>query len=119
MPNDNRPSTKVMEERVRTWNASEQSTRDWQAERWRRSRRILETYDPGTRRVLLEYWNSHRWLPAEASYLLDMLNRFQKGRLIIVDGHLEPARITISVAEATAVGFGRKPVARGWLGPPA
>ena len=108
-----------MEERVQTWNDSEQSTRNWHAERWRRSRRILETYDARTRRILLEYWNSHRWLPADASYLLDMLNSFQKGRLIIVDGHLEPARITISVAEATAVGFGRKPVARGWLGPRA
>ena len=113
------PIDQVMQERVRTWNASEQSTRDWHAERWRRSRRILETYDPGTRRVQLDYWNTHRWRPAEASYLLDMLSSFEKGRLIVVDRHLEPARITISVAEVTAVGFGRKPVARGWLGPPA
>lgn len=76
----------------------------------------LESYDPGTRCALLTYWNGHRWLPADAGYLLDMLGGFKRGRLVMMDGAIQPARVVISVAEATAVGWGRKPVARGWLG---
>ena len=106
----------LMEDRVRAWGVSEQSARDWQAQRWREARRILESYDTGTRCALLTYWNDHRWLPADASYLLDMLGGFKRGRLVMVDGAIQPARVVISVAEATAVGWGRKPVARGWLG---
>ena len=106
----------LMEDRVRAWGVSEQSARDWQAQRWREARRILESYEPETRCALLTYWNGHRWLPADASYLLDMLGGFKRGRLVMVDGAIQPARVVISVAEATAVSWGRKPVARGWLG---
>ena len=77
---------------------------------------MLESYDPETRCALLTYWNGHRWLPADASYMLDMLSGFMRGRLVLVDGAIQPARVVISVAEATAGGWGRKPVARGWLG---
>jgi hypothetical protein len=110
---------RLMEDRVKAWGVTEQNTRDWHAQRWREARRILDAHDPETRRVLLAYWNSHRWLPADANYLLDMLTSFKRGRLVIVDGLVQPARVVISVAEATAVGWGRKPVAHGWLGPPA
>lgn len=110
---------RLMQDRVKAWVVTEQSTRDWQAQRWRRARRLLDGYDPETRRALLDYWNGHRWLPADATYLLDMLGCFKRGRLVMVDGAIQPARIVISAAEATAVGWGRKPVARGWLGPPA
>ena len=109
----------LMQDRVKAWGVTEQSMRDWKAQRWREARRILDGYDPETRRALLDYWNGHRWLPADATYLLDMLGGFKRGRLVMVHGAIQPARIVISAAEATAVGWGRKPVARGWLGPPA
>ena len=110
---------RLMEDRVKAWGVSEQHMRDWHAQRWREARCILDAHDPETRRALLTYWNGNRWLPADASYLLDMLGGFTRGRLIIVDGAIQPARVVISAAEATAVGWGRKPVARGWLGPRA
>ncbi len=110
---------RLMEDRVKAWGLSEQAIRDWQARRWREARRLLDAYDPETRRALLTYWNSHRWLPADASYLLDMLGGFRRGRLVIIDGAIQPARVVIPVAEAIAVGWGRKPIARGWVGPPA
>lgn len=109
----------LMQDRVKAWGATEQSARDWQAQRWRQARRTLDAHDPETRRALLAYWNGHRWLPGDASYLLDMLHGFTRGRLVMVDGTIQPARVVISAAEATAVGWGRKPVARGWLGSPA
>jgi hypothetical protein len=106
----------LMDDRVKAWGVSELNTRDWHAQRWREARRMLDAHDPETRRALLAYWNSHRWLPGDASYLLDMLDGFRRGRLVIIDDAIQPARVVISVAEATAVGWGRKPVARGWLG---
>jgi hypothetical protein len=108
----------LMQDRVNAWGVTEQNSRDWQARRWREARRTLDGYDPETRRALLTYWNGHRWLPAGASYLLDMLHGFNRGRLVLLNGTVQPAHIVISVAEATAVGWGRKPVARGWLGRP-
>jgi hypothetical protein len=110
------PIDQVMQDRVRTWGTTEQSSRDGQAARWREGRRRLDACDPTTRRALLDYWNNDRWLPGDATYLLDMLHRFDMGRLIIVEGRVQPARIAISVGEATDVAPGRKPVARGWLG---
>jgi hypothetical protein len=109
----------LMQDRVNAWGVAEQSSRDWQARRWREARRTLDSHDPETRRALLNYWNGHRWLPADASYLLDMLHGFSRGRLLLVDGAIKPARMVISVAEATAIGWGRKPAARGWLDSPA
>src|SRR4051794_1911530 len=61
---------RLMEDRVKAWGVSEQNTRDWHAQRWREARRVL-----------LAYWNSHRWLPADASYLLDTLTSFKRRRL--------------------------------------
>jgi hypothetical protein len=110
---------RLMQDRANAWGTTEQASRDWQARRWREARRTLDAYNPETRRALLDYWNGQRWLPADASYLLDMLHGFSRGRLLLVDGVIQPARIVISVAEAAAVGWGRKPAARGWLGPPA
>lgn len=105
---------RLIEDRVKAWGVSEQNTRDWHAQRWRQARRPLDAHDAQTRRALLDDWNGHRWLPADASYLLDMLDGFRRGRLVIVDGAVQPARVVISVAKTTAVGWDRKPVARGW-----
>jgi len=106
----------LMHDRVQAWGASEQNTRNWQARRWREARQLLQAYNPGTRQALLKYWNGHRWLPGDASYLLDMLHGFKHGRLILIEGAIQPARTVISTAEAAAVGWGRKPLSRGWFG---
>ncbi len=110
------PIDEVMAERVKAWAATEQSQRDMRARRWRAARRILALYAHDINRALLAYWNNHRWLPGDPSYLLDALHRFETGRLVIIDGAIVPTRVVISVAEFTPVDYGRKPIARGWLG---
>ena len=83
---------------------------------WRRARRDLDRRDPATRQTLLDYWNRHRWLPGDPTYLLDMLHGFDSGRLRIVEGQVQPAKVVISVAEAMDMPTAAKPVAGGWLG---
>lgn len=85
---------RLMDGRVKAWGITEQNTRDWHAQRWREARRILDAHDPETRRALLTYWNSHRWLPGDASYLLDMLDGFRRGRLIIIDDPSNPPALS-------------------------
>jgi hypothetical protein len=63
----------VMNARVSNWIVTMQRERDRRAVCWRRARRALEGYEPALRRALLTYWNSHRWLPGDPSYLLDIL----------------------------------------------
>ena len=83
---------------------------------WRAGRRRIEAYPDDIRRALLTYWNTDRWLPGDPSYLLDMLHRFDTGRLILDEGVIRPARVVISLAEATAMEGDRKPMSGGWLG---
>ena len=106
----------VMTERVAAWTKTEREERDRRARAWRKARRALDAdHDPDTRRTLLDYWNAHRWLPGDPSYLLDMLHGYAKGRLVIDDGQVRAARSIISPAEAVAA-FGRpKPSASGWF----
>ena len=108
-----------MKERITAWDASEQAGRDQRARQWRTARRRIDSYLAGTRRALLAYWNGHRWRPGDPSDLLDVLHGFDRGRLIIVDGTIRPARVAISVAEATALEGRRNPVACGLFGRPA
>ena len=106
----------VMRARVLTWTSVVQQDRDRRAASWRRGRRSLEGYEPALRCALLTYWNSHRWLPGDPSYLLDMLHGYETGRLTFDDGQIRPCRIVIPVSDATA-GFDKpKPVSGGWLG---
>jgi hypothetical protein len=106
----------VMNARVSHWIVTTQRDRDRRAASWRRARRAIEEHEPALRRALLTYWNSHRWLPGDPSYLLDMLHGYETGRLVLDDGQIRPARIVIPVSEAAAA-FGKpKPVAGGWLG---
>ena len=44
-----------------------------QAETWRRARRALFALPTQRRRELTREWNEHRWLPGDASYLLEFL----------------------------------------------
>jgi hypothetical protein len=105
----------VMTARVSNWILTIQRDRDRRAACWRRARRALDETEPTRRRALLTYWNCHRWLPGDPSYLLDMLHGFETGRLVFDDGQIRPARTVIPVGEAVAA-FGKsKPVSGGWL----
>jgi hypothetical protein len=106
----------IMSERVERWDDSERTDRARRATLWREGRRRIDAHPDEIRRALLAYWNNHRWLPGDPSYLLDMLHGFKNGRLIFADGAIRPARITIAVSEATAMERGRKPISGGWLG---
>ena len=105
-----------MATRVAKWIAWQQQDRDRRASLWRRARRDLDRRDPATRQTLLDYWNRDRWLPGDPTYLLDMLHGFDSGRLRIVEGQVQPAKVVISVAEAMDMPTAAKPVAGGWLG---
>lgn len=107
----------VMTERVAAWIKTERDERARRAGAWRKARRALDAdHDTATRRALLDYWNAHRWLPGDPSYLLDMLHGYARGRLVIDNGQVRAARSVISPAEAVAA-FGRpKPPASGWFG---
>ncbi len=106
----------VMTTRVANWIVLEQEGRDRRAAQWREGRALLDQHKPATRRALLDYWNGHRWLPGNPTYLLDLLNGFDRGRYVIDDGRLRPAVITIPVSQAVAAFGPAKPVAGAWLG---
>lgn len=108
-----------MADRFAHWSHWEQRDRDHRAAKWREARTILEGHAPVTRRALLEYWNGHRWLPGDPSYLLDLLHGFERGRYLIENGRLRPAVVTIPVSAAVAAFGPPKPMARAWLGKPA
>ena len=106
----------VMATRVVQWIAWEQRDQDRRAADWRKARAALDRHAPATRRTLLDYWNGHRWLPGDPMYLLDLLHGFSKGRLLIEDGQIRPAAVTIPVSEAVAAFGPSKPAAAGWFG---
>ena len=107
----------LMASRVERWNVIQQQTRDTRAQRWRRARRELDLHPPPVRAALLAYWNGHRWLPGDPVYLLDALHEFRTGQLVLVDGKVERARVTISASEALAAFGSPKPRAREWIVP--
>ena len=64
----------VMDRREQCWVVTEQANRDRRAGQWRKARRDIEDRERKVQRALLTYWNQHRWLPGDLSYLLDMLH---------------------------------------------
>lgn len=72
---------RVMEERADRMARTEQSSRDYRAGKWREARHRLYGYGDNIRPILLSYWNNHRWLPGDPSYLLDMLHMYDRGKL--------------------------------------
>ena len=106
----------VMTARVTHWIASEQRDRDRRAAQWREGRATLDGHDLATRRALLDYWNGHRWLPGDPTYLLDLLHGFETGRYVIDNRQLRPVSITISVSQAVAAFGPPKPLAGAWFG---
>ncbi len=75
----------VMDTRISTWITSQQRERDRRAGLWRKGRRLLDAHPPTIRSALLANWNKDRWLPGDPTYLLDMLHRFNIGRLILME----------------------------------
>lgn len=107
----------VMDTRVSTWITSQERERDRRADLWRQGRRGLEAHPPTIRSALLAYWNKDRWLPGDPTYLLDLLHGFSTGRLVLKEGSIQPARITVFRSESLAAFETSKPRAQGWLAP--
>lgn len=71
----------VMGERRERWASQEVKQRQSRAIKWREGRAKLHQYPAAQRRRLLDFWNRHRWFPADPVYLLEMLNMYDGGRL--------------------------------------
>jgi hypothetical protein len=85
----------VMAGRAAQWEKVEAQQRSSRAAAWREARRRLARFDDTTRGVVLAYWNGHRWLPGDPSYLLDTMHSFERGRLVLDGGTLRPAQIVL------------------------
>ena len=70
-----------MEKRLAQMAKTDQIMRDHRPKSWRQARRQLAGYGDNIRPILLDYWNTHRWLPGDPSYLLGMLHSYDIGRL--------------------------------------
>jgi len=105
----------VMTERAARWAEIDQRWRDMRAADWRRTRVQLSSLPGDIRQAMLRYWNGHRWLPGDPSYLADAIHRLRTGALLFINGEIVPARVTIGAAEAELSAPIRKPVAKVWL----
>ena len=86
----------VMGARAAQWETAEAQQRASRAAAWREARRRLARFDDATRAVVLAYWNGHRWLPGDPSYLLDTIHSFERGRLVLEAGTLRPAQTVLA-----------------------
>lgn len=105
----------LMTERSNRWEKTEQDWRDTRAAQWRKARAAIASLPADEHDAVLRYWNTHRWLPGNPSYLLGCLHEMRTGRLVIQHDTLVRVRVTITAAEATAIDITRKPFASGWL----
>lgn len=55
-----------------------QRLRDLQAATWRRSRQRLRSMQPTLRAQVINMWNAG-WLPADATYLADLITQAERG----------------------------------------
>lgn len=78
----------VMEARARHWIARERTTRTERATLWWAARARLNRLPEPQRTAFLSYWNRHRWLPGDPTYLAGELHSFEVGRLILHDGKI-------------------------------
>jgi hypothetical protein len=85
----------VMAERAAQWEKTEAQQRASRAAAWREARRRLAGFNDATRAVVLAYWNGHRWLPGDPSYLLDAMHSFERGRLVLDGDTLRPVQIVL------------------------
>lgn len=71
----------VMAERAARWARLEQERRDRRAAKWREARRRLAGLGHNLHPRVLHYWNTHRWLPGEPTYLLGVIHSIEVGNL--------------------------------------
>ena len=70
----------VMADRAAKWALWEADDRAQRAARWRRARTRLFSYGDNVRAALLAAWNDAPY-PADPVYFLDMMDRYDSGRL--------------------------------------
>ncbi|MFD1034138.1 hypothetical protein ACFQ15_05685 [Sphingomonas hankookensis] len=75
----------VIAHRHRVWPIAEQNRRDELARKWREARRRLNELPAPARSAMLRYWNNHRWLPADPTYLSSEIHSYLTGRLVLHD----------------------------------
>jgi hypothetical protein len=90
----------IMAKRTEQWEKTETENRQYQANKWREARRLLETFNPDTRRAIRFYWNSHRWLPGNPSYFIYVLKSVRNGHLVRHGETLKEVSTTIPVSQA-------------------
>ncbi|MEC4718262.1 hypothetical protein RY831_03820 [Noviherbaspirillum sp. CPCC 100848] len=71
----------VMDDRARKYAEHMANNRAYRAMKWRQGRARMRSYPEVVRAKLMDYWNTHRWLPAEPSYFLDMMHMYDHARL--------------------------------------
>jgi hypothetical protein len=99
----------IMAARIGLWIEQSKATRTRRAEQWRTARRRIAGMDADSRAAVLAYWNGHRWLPGDPTYLLDMLHMIDRERLIRDGMTYRPARTFIEVREAIDAAVIRTP----------
>jgi len=93
----------VMARRQTEWEAHTRRQRDRQAQDWRRARARLHAYPADVRRLLLNNWNHHRWLPGTPTYLLDMLWCYDAGTLDLSTAAETPGAGRRTITQANVV----------------
>lgn len=78
----------VIAQRHAYWPVAQQKRRDERAAAWREARAAVFALPDDIRRPFLIYWNTHRWLPGDASYLVSALHEVERGELIMHDGQM-------------------------------
>ena len=92
----------VMADRAAQWEKAEAQQRAGRATAWRNARHRLAQFDEATRAAVLAYWNGHRWLPGDPSYLLDTMHSLERGRLVLDGDTLRPAQIVLPTRQKTS-----------------
>jgi hypothetical protein len=64
----------IRRRRTIAWTDSEQTWRQLKARHWRQARSRLRLEPVARQKIMLEYWNTHRWYPGDPLYLIAMLN---------------------------------------------
>lgn len=98
----------VMTARERSWNESQVEERKRTAAHWIEVRARIRSLPDRERALFLDFWNNHRWFPANPSYLATVLHAYQKGDFVEHNGKLVAAstlkyeqKLDARVAEAT------------------
>lgn len=81
----------VMIDRARHWIQREIEQRHLQAVRWVEARARLNRLPEPARSAMLAYWNTHRWLPGDPTYLAGEIHSFETDALVLHEGKIVSA----------------------------